>query len=241
MGAEDSGSVGCLPEPAKTDKPDEPVKPLVSESHALESYRDLLTKNGDTLEGQGIMVETLDGKNILASHNSDHTFNPASVTKIATSLAALVRFGPNYHMRTTVYADGSVDPATRTINGDLVVDGDGDPMFYENNAQMLAQNLVHAGINRVTGDLIIKGSFSINRSAQPQLSAARMFAALRGAGVKFGGKQRFAEGRGGQTELVVHESGTPLIQVLLYQNAHSDNAIAERIGDAIGGPQALTD
>jgi D-alanyl-D-alanine carboxypeptidase/D-alanyl-D-alanine-endopeptidase (penicillin-binding protein 4) len=114
-------------------------------------------------------------------------------------------------------------------------------MFYENNAQMLAQNIVRAGVNRVTGDMVIKGSFSINRSAQPQVSADRLFAALRGAGVKFGGKQRFGEGRGGQTELVVHESGTPLIQVLLYQNAHSDNAIAERIGDAIGGPQALTD
>src|SRR6266478_3564849 len=68
-----------------------------------------------------------------------------------------------------------------------------------------------------------------------------MFGVLRGAGVGFGGKQRLGTVRGGQIELVVHESGTPLIQVLLYQNAHSDNAIAERIGDAIGGPQALTD
>jgi D-alanyl-D-alanine carboxypeptidase/D-alanyl-D-alanine-endopeptidase (penicillin-binding protein 4) len=144
-------------------------------------------------------------------------------------------------MRTSLYADGTVDPGTKTINGDLIVDGDGDPMFYENNAQILAQSLARDGISHVTGDLIIKGAFSINRNASPQASAERMTAALRGAGVKIAGQTRFGEGRGGTTELVVHESGTPLIQVLLYQNAHSDNAIAERIGDAIGGPQALTE
>jgi D-alanyl-D-alanine carboxypeptidase/D-alanyl-D-alanine-endopeptidase (penicillin-binding protein 4) len=234
------GGVESLPVAATGQQPAEPAKPIVSASHALENYRDLLTKNGETLDGQGIIVQTLDGKRIVASHNIDHTFNPASVTKIATSLAALVKFGPNYHMRTKLYADGSIDPATRTINGDLVVDGDGDPMFYEENARILAQNLTRAGVSRVTGDMVIKGAFSINRSAQPELSAERMFNALRGAGVKIAGTRRFGEGRGGQTELVVHESGTPLIQVLLYQNAHSDNAMAERIGDAIGGPQALT-
>lgn len=240
-GAASSG-VESLPISASTSaQPAEPLRPIAAISHALENYRDLLTKNGEALDGQGIIVQTLDGKTIIASHNSDHTFNPASVTKIATSLAALIKFGPNYHMKTALYADGPVDSATRTINGDLIVDGDGDPMFYEENARILAQNLVRAGVTRVTGDLVFKGAFSINRSAQPDLSTERMFNALRGAGVKIAGTRRFGEGRGGQKELVVHESGTPLVQVLLYQNAHSDNAIAERIGDAIGGPQALTD
>src|SRR5882724_3557147 len=95
--------VESLPAAATVEKLVEPAEPLAAKSHALEAYCDLLTKNGDTLEGQGVLVETLGGKNIIASHNSDHTFNPASVTKIATSLAALIKFGSDYRMRTTVY------------------------------------------------------------------------------------------------------------------------------------------
>jgi len=230
--------VEALPSAEKAPEPEKPApQPLVSQ--ALVNYEGLLTRTGESLDGQGVLVETLDAKQIIASHNIDHTFNPASVTKIATSLAALVKFGPNYHLKTTLYADGDVDRSARTINGNLVLDTDGDPMFFVNNAQELAQNLVRAGINKVSGDLVIKGPFSINRNSSPQASADKMMAAFRGAGVKFGGNLRFADGRGGQTELVAYECGTPLIQILLYQNAHSDNPIAERIGDSIGGPQGL--
>src|SRR5215467_7584689 len=165
----------------KTTKPEKPAPPPVSQS--LLNYEGLLTRNGENLDGQGILVETLDSKQTIASHNVNHAFNPASVTKIATSLAALVKFGPNYHLRTTLYADGTVDQSTRTLNGNLVLDTDGDPMFFVNNAQELARNLARAGISRVAGDLVVKGPFSINRAASPQASVDKMMAAFKGAGV----------------------------------------------------------
>ena len=210
-------------------------------SPALLSYQELITSRGQSLDNQGLLLETLDGGQVIASHNADRSYNPASVIKLATSLAALVRFGPDYRMRTALYADGTLDQASRTLDGNLVVDGDGDPLFDLNNAQLLAQNVARVGVSHVTGDLVIKGAFSINRSASPANSAQRMLAALKGAGVKIKGGVQFGTGRGGTALLVTHESGTPLRQVLLYQNAHSDNPIAERIGDAIGGPQALTE
>ena len=43
---------------------------------------------------------------VLADHQSDVAFNPASVIKIATSFAALDKLGPEYHFETAFEADG---------------------------------------------------------------------------------------------------------------------------------------
>ena len=48
-------------------------------------------------------------------------FNPASVIKVATSFAALYKFGPEYHFETSFYADGTINKRTRTLNGNLVL------------------------------------------------------------------------------------------------------------------------
>src|SRR5258708_4070699 len=55
-----------------------PVNPLVA------AYTDSLAAYGYGAENQGFIVTTLKGE-VLAEHNADRLFNPASVTKIATS------------------------------------------------------------------------------------------------------------------------------------------------------------
>src|SRR5215471_7590215 len=55
------------------------------------TYLNELALRGFTLDGQGLLIESLDGNQIFADLNSNVGFNPASVTKIATSFTALYK------------------------------------------------------------------------------------------------------------------------------------------------------
>src|SRR5262245_58806329 len=78
------------------------------------NYINGLALRGLRLDAQGFLIESLDGSQVFADLNSDEGFNPASVTKVATTFAALFKFGPEYHFETAFYADGEVNAKTRT-------------------------------------------------------------------------------------------------------------------------------
>src|SRR5438552_1840871 len=65
---------------------------MVSETN----YLNELALRGFKLDAQGLLIESLDGSAIYAELNSDTAFNPASVIKVATSFAALSKFGSEY-------------------------------------------------------------------------------------------------------------------------------------------------
>ncbi|PYS30516.1 MAG: hypothetical protein DMG11_04925, partial [Acidobacteria bacterium] len=65
------------------------------------NYLNNLSHRGYKLDTQGLLIESLDASTVYADLNSDVGFNPASVIKIATSFAALTRFGPEYHFETS--------------------------------------------------------------------------------------------------------------------------------------------
>ncbi len=103
-------------------------------------------------------VETLDGK-VIESHEGDEPINPASVVKIATSLWALDRLGPDFRFETRFYARGTVDRSKGVLFGDLVVVGAGDPDFHVENAFLVAKALNEMGVQRVAGALIVNQKF----------------------------------------------------------------------------------
>jgi D-alanyl-D-alanine carboxypeptidase/D-alanyl-D-alanine-endopeptidase (penicillin-binding protein 4) len=103
-------------------------------------------------------VETLDGQPV-ESQKGDEPINPASVVKVATSLWALERLGPDFRFETRFFARGSIDPEHRTLHGDLVVLGSGDPDFHVENAFLVAQALNRMEVERVTGAVIVNRSF----------------------------------------------------------------------------------
>ena len=136
-------------------EPEREAEPLVS----LSSYKEVLRARGHSLDDLGVVIESFDGKLRLAEHNPDITFNPASVMKLATSLVALTKLGPDYRYRTNFLADGQLDTATRKLEGDLIVEGGTDPMFAATDGQEVAQELSRLGVSRVTGKLKISGAF----------------------------------------------------------------------------------
>ena len=143
----------------------------------VSAFFDSLAAYGFHAETQGFIVETMDGK-VLAEHNADHPFNPASVVKVATSLTAISKLGADYRFRTMLYTDGYLEPATSTLHGSLYVMGTGDPVFFPENALLIADQLNRHGIRVIDGNLVVEGKFYFAFSASREASARAFRAAM---------------------------------------------------------------
>ena len=91
---------------------------------------------------------------------------PASVEKLFTTSAALLRLGPSATLQTqAVTAPGSVVAPGGTLRGDLVLVGGGDPFFGDEAAGRLAQAIRAAGIRHIDGAVIgDESAFDAQRS-----------------------------------------------------------------------------
>ena len=78
---------------------------------------------------------------------------PASVNKLYTSAGALLRYGADGRLTTTVLSEGLPDESG-TINGNIVLRGGGDPTFNAASATTLAKQLAQAGLKRIEGRVI---------------------------------------------------------------------------------------
>jgi D-alanyl-D-alanine carboxypeptidase/D-alanyl-D-alanine-endopeptidase (penicillin-binding protein 4) len=141
-----------------------PLNPLVA------AFAESLAVRGYDYENQGFIVATMNGE-VLAENNADGKFNPASVIKVATSLTAISKLGPDFRFRTSLYTDGTFDPATATLDGSLYVIGSGDPAFLHENALLIIDKLNRTGIRTITGNLYVLGQFYFNFSASREASA----------------------------------------------------------------------
>jgi D-alanyl-D-alanine carboxypeptidase/D-alanyl-D-alanine-endopeptidase (penicillin-binding protein 4) len=195
-----------------------PLNPLVA------AYTESLAARGFGADNQGFIVATLKGE-VLAEHNADKLFNPASVTKIATSLTAISKLGPDFKFRTSLYTDGALDQSTGILHGSLYLIGSGDPAFFYENALLIADKLNRAGIREVEGDLVVLGHFYFNFSTSLEASAKAFRnvltpetwnAAAKGAYPRFLA-MRAAEGPNAQqssARLSTDLSGAPSLRIL---------------------------
>ena len=80
---------------------------------------------------------------------------PASVEKLFTTSAALLRLGPSATLMTqaVIAPDAVVEPGG-TLRGDLVLVGGGDPFFGDEAAAQLAQAIKATGIRRIAGSVV---------------------------------------------------------------------------------------
>ncbi|HEX8457971.1 MAG TPA: D-alanyl-D-alanine carboxypeptidase [Pyrinomonadaceae bacterium] len=185
---------------------------------------------GEEPERHGVLIETLDGKRVLASHNADTTFNPASLAKLTVTLVALKRLGPDYRFQTRVYADGKVD-SSKVLDGNLYLAGN-DPSFGDASANAIAKELRARGIERVKGKILAAPGFSFNFNERAEESAefAARVMQMKQAGTGM------EEPKG---DPLFTLSSNPLREILLYMNAHSNNFVADRLGAFLGGPQEV--
>lgn len=92
---------------------------------------------------------------VLESHEADYELPPASVAKAVTALYALDTLGADYRFRTQFVATGPV--ANGTLQGDLVVVGNGDPLLGTDDLAEMVRGLKAAGVNRVSGKVLVYG------------------------------------------------------------------------------------
>jgi D-alanyl-D-alanine carboxypeptidase/D-alanyl-D-alanine-endopeptidase (penicillin-binding protein 4) len=211
---------------------------------------------------QGVLVETLAGKGVM-EQAADEGFNPASGVKLATALAALRTFGPQHRFTTGVWTNGTLDKATSTVHGDLIISGR-DPSFYYEHAVMLARELNRLGVRTVTGDLIVAPRFTMNFDFSSQRSGDQLYdtldASRRPAAAVRAWEQRLALGdidrSGGipsvavmgavhvdsvpaRAQMLMSHHSSKLVDVLKVLLCYSNNFMAERIGDTMGGPEGV--
>lgn len=91
---------------------------------------------------------------------------PASVEKLFTTSAALLRLGPSATLttRAVMAPDAIVEPGG-TLRGDLVLVGGGDPFFGDEAAAKLAKSIRAAGVRRIAGSVVgDESAFDAQRS-----------------------------------------------------------------------------
>ncbi|MEK6278809.1 MAG: D-alanyl-D-alanine carboxypeptidase [Acidobacteriota bacterium] len=212
---------------------------------------------------QGVLVETLDGKTVSAQ-SVEQPLNPASAIKLATALVAIKAFGPHHRFTTGFWTNGSFDKATGQIQGNLYVTGR-DPSFHYEHAVMIARELNGMGIRSVTGDLVISPGFTMNFSSSARRSGESLYDTLdstlrSGEATQSWIYERTTLGDRLSLQtvptvavmgdvhvgpvvpaarlLLTHKSSklTSILKVLL---CYSNNFMAERIGDSLGGTQSV--
>ena len=202
--------------------------------------------------GQGVYIEASDGS-VLVAQADAIAVHPASVSKVPTTLALLRKFGPDHRFVTTFAAAGPVSGGT--LDGDLLVEGDGDPYFVDENALLVALRLNEAGVQTVRGAVRAQGAMIFDW--QPDEQAARLQHALAGgaapaawsavqllAGLSSGAPPllRFEDAMRVGTPasgapvqpLVIHRSQT-LLSLVKSLNDYSNN-VFKPLADAAGGP-----
>lgn len=178
------------------------------------------------------LITTLTPGRLFATHNADKLFNPASLIKLATSLVALRRLGPDFRFAVHVYAAGEIDKAG-VLHGDIYLTGS-HPTFNDIAGRVIADELKQRGVKRITGNIFVSPDFSFNFSESPE-NSAELFARLLPLDRK---AQRGVAALPAGRELFTVYSHT-LAELLLYMNTHSSNFVAHRVGDFLGGASGV--
>jgi D-alanyl-D-alanine carboxypeptidase/D-alanyl-D-alanine-endopeptidase (penicillin-binding protein 4) len=104
-----------------------------------------------------VLVREIGRDEPLVSYNASVPRNPASTMKVVTTYAALEMLGPAYTWRTRAWATGPVRDLV--LDGNLVLEGGGDPFMTADRWWGFVNGLRQVGIERVTGDVVIDNSY----------------------------------------------------------------------------------
>jgi serine-type D-Ala-D-Ala carboxypeptidase/endopeptidase (penicillin-binding protein 4) len=220
----------------------------------VQRYLKSLSDLGLSPQEQGIWLQS--GLFHLANNQGQIPLPAASLTKIATSLAALETWGPNHQFDTQVLTHGTVQNGV--LQGDLIIQGGGDPMFVWEEAIALGNGLNQLGIRQVTGDLIVTSNFvmnfdwdplksgnwlkdAMNATSWPEATQAQYAKMPPGTGkpqVTIAGTVRIvAESPKGQHRFT--RKSLPLWNLVKRLNVYSNNFMAESLSRQMGGPSVV--
>lgn len=236
---------------AQQSQPDPAVVTLVAQ------YVEALAATGYPAALQGVWIQT--GATAIASHQGTTALPAASLTKLATTLAALATWPVDHRFETRVGQRGAV--TNGVLQGDLVIQGSGDPYFVWEEAIVLANALQAQGLQRVTGNVVIQGDFTMNFEADPYRSGELLQTGFNAARWPSEAQQQYAtlprdtprprlqiDGTvvvepgptpADSTVWVMAHQSLPLVALLKAMNIYSNNTMADNFARTVGGVNTI--
>lgn len=117
-------------------------------------------------EAFALLVADAQGGPPRLAHRADASVNPASVMKLVTTYAALDLLGPAYAWGTPVTFGGPVD-VDGTLQGDLILRGQGDPTLVAERLWLLLRRVQAQGVRSIAGDIVLDRSAFMLPSHDP--------------------------------------------------------------------------
>ena len=105
----------------------------------------------------GIFAISLKDGRVVVAKDAQKLFNPASVQKILTSVVALDKLGADFRWQTKVFAANQIENGT--LNGDLILYGQGAPDLSDEGIENLANQLKAKGLQKIKGNIIGNESY----------------------------------------------------------------------------------
>lgn len=229
------------------------VPPDPALAQVVERYLNDLDAAGWDRQSQGLWLQV--GQRAVAQHQGQARLSAASLTKLATTLAALRTQPAQYQFETLVGVTGPVQDGV--VLGDVVVQGGGDPLYVWEDAIALANQLQQLGIRRIAGDLVVTGAFTMNFEEDTRQDAAqalaqaldvrRWSAAAHTAyanlppgtpqpAIQLDGRARLATPQTPDSvRWIIRHHSLPLVAILKAMNIYSNNVMADQLADWAGG------
>ncbi len=114
-----------------------------------------------------IAIRDIDRDSTIVDFNADSLTNPASVSKLLTAAVAFEKLGLGFCFSTRVFAD-SIDRRHATASVlNLYIQGGADPGFTAERLWLFTEHLYHAGLRKITGNLIMDDYFLDSTGSGP--------------------------------------------------------------------------
>ena len=218
----------------------------------VQDYLRKLERQGlDKAPGVWIQSDWID----LADNRATTPMSAASLTKIATTLAALEKLPWDYRFVTELYTTGEIKNGI--LQGDLIIKGGGDPLFVWEEAIILGNSLNQLGIRKITGNLVITGDFAMNFNHNSLQAGNLLKQALNSnlwsaaiekqyqkllpntprSQVIINGTVLLKDSLANNADLILRHQSPTLTYILKQMNIYSNNHIAQMVANYIGGTQ----
>jgi serine-type D-Ala-D-Ala carboxypeptidase/endopeptidase (penicillin-binding protein 4) len=206
----------------------------------------------------GALAVDLDSGRVIARVRPRQRRVPASVQKLYTTSASLLRFGPRGRLRTTVLSRNGPD-AAGTLTGNVWIRGGGDPALDAAGLRTLADQVAAAGVRRVEGNLIADESafdtlrgppsegyrssrwiaplsgLAYERGRHPASKVPGFFReALKANGVTVTGRMRVRATPARAANALAALGSPPMATLVGQTNGPSDNWYSEQLLKAVG-------
>lgn len=217
----------------------------------VEEYLQTLARQGLDTQRQGIWIQS--DWAILTNNQGKVPAPAASLSKIATTIASINTWGLDHRFLTKIYTAGQINNGI--LEGDLIIEDGGDPLFVWEEGIVLGNKLQQLGINQVKGSLIVVGDWQMNFEENPLKSGEMFKQSLDSkkwsktiekqyqemknkparSNLEIQGLVKKVDHLPDNSQLLLTHQSLTLREILRLMNVYSNNHIAQSLAEQIGG------